>query len=273
MSLPRFLVSALPHASANLPPNLPPKIVTVEDSEAHHAIKVLRCKKGESVVVFDGAGNEATGVVHEVDKKTLSVAYSETLFAPRDHDGRLCVAISLPKGDRQKYAVEKLVELGVDRLIPLATERSVAFVDESNVERLHRHAMEACKQCQRNRLMTIEPTMKWSQLLSKNPANELWMLHPYSKGRRGETSLDNAYARYKDSDVNRVTFAIGPEGGFTDEEAELASQKGVAQLSLGERILRVETAVAFVSVLGNLWLGSHLSEPNSPKPISPKPTS
>lgn len=252
MSLPRFLVNSLsPKTSNDLQ-----QIVAIEDSEAHHAIKVLRCRKGDTIVVFDGAGFEAIGTVQTVDKKSLTVLYDNPIFAPRDHDGRLSVAISLPKGERQKYAVEKLVELGVDRLIPLASERSVAVVDESNVERLHRHATEACKQCQRNRLMTIERTMSWSQLLNTVPANELWMLHPYSTGREGEVQMKDAHSKFVASGANRVTFAIGPEGGFTDEEAELAAQKGIAQLSLGERILRVETAVAFVSVLGNLWLSN-----------------
>jgi len=243
MSHPRFLVPLLKSVGT----------VSLPDDEAHHASRVLRCQTGDIVILFDGNGNEATATIEAVSKRSVEATIQAHAFAPRDHSGRLNFAVALPKGDRQKSTIEKLVELGADSLTPLATSRSVAVVDESNVDRLVRYAIEACKQCRRNRLMLVGTTLTLNELNIGQPHLQTWILHPtlsttkcYSI--REASRLELTYPPQK------LLFLVGPEGGFADDEVELAVSLGAKVLMLGDRIQRVETAVSTAAVLGSYWL-------------------
>jgi 16S rRNA (uracil1498-N3)-methyltransferase len=253
MSLPRFLVPSLPkHGSVELP-----------ESEAHHASRVLRCAQGETIELFDGLGVQATATIRFVDKRSVVAEIESFEFAPRDHAGRLHFAIALPKGDRQRNTIEKLVELGVDSLAPLVTTRSVALVNEANTERIERYVMEACKQCRRNRLMHIRTPLHMHGI--RNYADSIvsqvepietavWILHPPRHGKN-EHTIHQANAMQR---VDRnVLFLVGPEGGFTDTEVDEAVEQGANVLTLGERIQRVETAASTAAVLGHCWLAEN----------------
>jgi 16S rRNA (uracil1498-N3)-methyltransferase len=250
MTYPRFLVPELPNqGTIELPPD-----------EAHHASRVLRCSKDDAIVLFDGLGNEAIATIQSIDKRCVRAGIQSYAFAPRDHSGRLHFAIAMPKGDRQRNTIEKLVELGVDSLSPLETTRSVAVVNEAKVERLDRYVVEACKQCGRNRLMSIRPKVSvndirdYSHSIVANQDSDsiaIWILHPNIAGQRSHNIHDaNALAKSHE----KLLFLVGPEGGFTDREVVVAVAQGARILSLGERIQRVETAAATAAVLGHCWL-------------------
>ncbi len=250
MSAHRFLVPMLPEQGS----------VALPDSEAHHASRVLRCSMGEAIVLFDGRGNQASAKIQSIDKRSVVAAIDAYAFAPRDHSGRLHFAIAMPKGDRQRNTIEKLVELGVDSLCPLDTKRSVAVVNESNTERLERYGVEACKQCGRNRFMSIRSTVRMDgmgdyadSLASQSPQRPLaiWILHPSIIGAKA-LSIHEANAMPRNDE--QLLFLIGPEGGFSDEEVLDAVKLGAKVLTLGERIQRVETAAATAAVLGHCWL-------------------
>ncbi|MEQ1825461.1 MAG: RsmE family RNA methyltransferase [Pirellula sp.] len=245
MAIPRFLVSGLQSNA----------LVELPEGEANHASRVLRCAVGDDVILFDGRGHEAAGIVALVDKRSVRVNVGTIEHLPRDHDGRLHFAVALPKGDRQKNTIEKLVELGVNSLTPLQTVRGVAQVTESNCDRLVRYIVEACKQCGRNRLMEICPPVGIEPLMTMESRSEVWIVHPSRAGLEcmGIQDANRLAARSK---PQRLMFLIGPEGGFTDEEVHNAMSSGAKLLSLGDRILRVETAVAAAAVLGGCWLES-----------------
>ena len=252
MTLHRFLVPQLTsQGNVELPSN-----------EAHHASRVLRCSTGDEIVLFDGLGNEASASIQSIDKRNVIAKIKSFAFAPRDHSNRLHFAIAMPKGDRQRNTIEKLVELGVDSLSPLNTNRSVAVVNEDNAERLDRYVIEACKQCGRNRLMSIRPSIGVSDIrafldsdssMTGPSETAVWILHPTFEEQKAFTiheanSLANAN--------QNLLFLIGPEGGFTDEEVREAVRQGARILSLGDRIQRVETAASTAAVLGHCWLDS-----------------
>ncbi|MFY8202515.1 MAG: RsmE family RNA methyltransferase [Pirellula staleyi] len=243
MSTHRFLVCNLPNAGT----------VELPENEAHHASRVLRCSVQDAIVLFDGKGNEAQATIRSIDKRGVSASIDSTHFAPRDHNDRLHFAVALPKGDRQRSTIEKLVELGVDSLSPLETARSVAVVNESNSERLERYVVEACKQCRRNRLMSIHPTISVQRIVSLSNDTNIWILHPESIDQKSY-SISQANEHACELKVKRLLFLVGPEGGFTDEEVRLAISQGARLLSFGERIQRVETAVSTAAVLGSCWL-------------------
>jgi 16S rRNA (uracil1498-N3)-methyltransferase len=243
MTLHRFLVPAL----------IDKALVDLPETESHHASRVLRCSVGESIVLFDGLGNEAIGTIVSLDKRSVSASIESVQFAPRDHMGRLHFAVAMPKGDRQRNTIEKLVELGVDSFSPLSSSRSVAIVDDSKIDKLDRYILEACKQCRRNRLMAIRTSLQINSIHAFQPKSCVWMLHP--KQEYGEAcSIQEANRLALDSTPTSILFLVGPEGGFTDIEVNSAIAQGARILSLGDRIQRVETAVATAAVLGSCWL-------------------
>lgn len=268
MGLPRFLVDRFDEQG----------LVQLGQTESHHAARVLRLTVGDRCVVFDGRGFEAHGTIESLDKKSVHVRYQSQTFAPRDHGGRLEFAIAMPKGDRQRNVIEKLIELGVDRLTPIETQRSVSKFDSDAIERLERYGLESCKQSQRNRLMQIDPCCDWKDWLQRVQSDsqcEGWILHPVrsleSALEGGEHIANHAIDLASflaettpvsaDKKGGRIIFAIGPEGGFTREEVQRSLEAGVKLLDLGERILRVETAVGVAAVLGSLRLSGPVFEP------------
>jgi len=250
MSVPRFLVPEIPRSGA----------VCLPEPESHHAIKVLRMKVGGGVELFDGAGNVGCGTIVAMDRREVTVNVDLQSFQPNDHYGRLTLAVALPKGDRQRGTIEKLTELGADRLIPLNTTYGVAEISDRNVGRLERYAIEACKQSRRNRLLTITESFEVDTLCGEiQKLRQLgvftWVLHPPSEHGDFET-IQSLTSRFRVDPAAGILFAIGPEGGFSDDEVARMIQAGASVLSLGERILRVETAVSVACTLGSLWVGA-----------------
>ena len=160
----------------------------------------------------------------------LAVAFREDI--DRELPWSLVFGAALPKGERQKWLVEKAVELGVGRLVPLETARGVAQPVEQALARLRRTVVEASKQCGRNRLMEIAAPQRLAEFVASAPPMALRLLaHPKTSASPFMPCVSAG-----------VTAAVGPEGGFTDEEVALAMAGGWKMIDLGPRILRVETA-------------------------------
>jgi 16S rRNA (uracil1498-N3)-methyltransferase len=210
--------------------------IRLEGDESRHLSRVRRLGPGALVEVFDGQGWAAHAEVMAVGKEWVDLAVRGELHTDREAACRLTLATAVPKGERFDWLVEKATELGVDRLVPLVTERSVVDPRAAKLERLRRLVIEASKQCGRNRLMALEQPTAWSDWLMEplpSPAAPRLVAHPggvparqWTKARRG----------------GEAALAIGPEGGFTDDEIATAREAGWEIVSLGATILRVETA-------------------------------
>jgi 16S rRNA (uracil1498-N3)-methyltransferase len=210
----------------------------LDGAEAHH-VAVRRFVPGDRIKLFNGDGNEYAAEITSVGKKSVVVNVLSTAAVDRELPFPLMIASALPKGDRADYLIEKLTELGVSQFIPLVTARSVVIPKESVVARFRRAVIEASKQCGRNRLMAIDSPMDWPAFLVRSglpPARVLF--HPSG----GESWLAS-------QPVGGIIAAIGPEGGFTDQEVEAAMNAGWKVASLATRILRVETAATVVAGL------------------------
>jgi 16S rRNA (uracil1498-N3)-methyltransferase len=155
---------------------------------------------------------------------------------------RLTLAAAVPKGERFDWLVEKATELGVERLVPLVTERSAVDPRATKLERLRRRIVEASKQCGRNRLMVLEAPMPWSEWLSAAPASATRLLaHPGGPPPRSWPVVPVG---------GEAALSIGPEGGFSEPEVDAASAAGWRVVALGETLLRIETAaVAGVAMI------------------------
>jgi 16S rRNA (uracil1498-N3)-methyltransferase len=213
--------------------------VTLGGAEAHHLLHVLRATPGMRVTLFDGSGCEFEAEVAACRRASVELAVLERSEVDREAPFELTLAAAIPKGDRQRWLVEKAVELGVTRLVPLATERS----EKHDADKLARYVVEASKQCGRNRLLEIAAPLPWHAWLASDDANgaaRRWVAHP-----GGPPVEAGALA-----EVRPTLLAVGPEGGFTDAEIAAASDAGWQVVGLGPRILRIETAaLALVAAL------------------------
>jgi 16S rRNA (uracil1498-N3)-methyltransferase len=220
------------------PDALGPGEAFLTGAEAHHLTTVRRIGPGDEVVLFNGDGNEYPALVVVAGKKQVTLHVHRTEPTDRELPFPLVVASALPKGDRADFLVEKLTELGVTRFVPLVTERAVVRPKPATVEKFARAVIEASKQCGRNRLMAVDPPREWTALLRLDdlPATRL-VLHT-------GPALPGVSASGEG-----VAVAVGPEGGFTAAEVEAAAARGWRAVSVGPRVLRVETAAVAVAAL------------------------
>jgi 16S rRNA (uracil1498-N3)-methyltransferase len=217
--------------------------VVLDGQEAHHLLHVMRAAAGERVTLFDGSGAEFETEIVRCGRSDVELRVLARREVDRELSGELVMGVSLPKGDRQKWLVEKLTELGVTELVPLVTERGVAQPTDAALARLERSAIEAAKQCGRNRLMRLAKPQAvgiWVRAELDGVITRRWIAHP-----------DGAALAVGELSAARPTWiAVGPEGGFTDAEIAAANAAGWQSVDLGSRILRVETAaVALAAVV------------------------
>lgn len=208
----------------------------LDGAEAHHLIHVMRAKPGANVVLFDGSGQEFQAQIERVDRASVELRVLSSQSVDRESPRELTLAVALPKGDRQRWLIEKATELGVTRVVPLKTERGVAQPEDRALARLRRAVIEASKQCGRNVIMEIAPAAGLDSLLETTAhASCRLIAHPCGESlpTPGLTSPTVA--------------AIGPEGGFTDAEVQRATSAGWQTVGLGPRILRLETAALMVA--------------------------
>jgi 16S rRNA (uracil1498-N3)-methyltransferase len=216
--------------------------VLLSGAEAHHLATVCRLRAGDRVCLFNGDGGEYPAVVRSVARRRVELEVQGSESPPRELPFHLRAAVSLPKGDRAQFLIEKLTELGVAAFVPLSTERSVVHPREGKLDRLQRHVIEASKQCGRNVLMQIQPVTDWPTLCRQPELPpRRFLAHP---GGTGESGL---FVPGNGANGTDAVFAVGPEGGFTDGEVAQAREAGWRIVDLGPRILRVETAAIFLA--------------------------
>jgi 16S rRNA (uracil1498-N3)-methyltransferase len=200
--------------------------------EARHLARVMRCTVGDEVVVFDGSGTSWRARVASIGRDEVMLDMGEAVTASRLTRVPLTLAVALPKGERQKWLVEKLTELGVERLVPLATTRGVAEATPAAVERLSRGVVEACKQCGRDGLMQIGGPKGVAEVVGGTGGGAVLLV-----ADRDGVPLEEIVTA-----GNLVVALVGPEGGFTAEELATVEAAGGRRVSLGPHVLRVETA-------------------------------
>jgi 16S rRNA (uracil1498-N3)-methyltransferase len=218
----------------------------LQGDEARHLARVLRAKVGDAVTLFDGSGRSWLARVTAIGRDDVGLEVETAFPAPEPapqggSSAHLTLAVALPKGDRQKWMVEKLTELGVARLIPLTTTRGVAEATAGAQARLERVVIEACKQSGRNTLMEIAPGMSLAQLAA-GPAGQSRCVVA-DPGGTALAVVSPAPAASAPTQLQLPLLGlVGPEGGFTPEELAAADSMGCTRIGLGPHILRVETA-------------------------------
>lgn len=209
--------------------------------DSHHAVNVLRLRAGNVVVVFDGIGNYADAAIVLADKKGVRVSVGEILTEPR-LPLELTIATAVPKGKRWQVLVEKCTELGVDRLVPLLTDRSVVRA-EGDPEKWRRWVIEAAKQCRRAFLPEVTHPLRLDEVLAQIRTGGGCLLHcdPLGDGP--------AVIREWLVGAKKALVLIGPEGGFSEAELAACQAAGSRAIKLSNFILRVETAAPAACLL------------------------
>ena len=207
--------------------------VALIGDEAHHLARVRRLEPGAIIELFDGRGHACRAKVESLGRNRVDLQIVAGMEPDPPPVLALTLATAVPKGDRFDWLIEKATEIGVDRLVPLITERSVVDPRGAKLDRLRRSIIEASKQSGRNRLMDLAPPTAWSDYLRAEQAPTRLIAHP--GGSPGPSWV-------LDDLKSRVALAIGPEGGFTDVEVESARGSGWKVIVLGPTILRIETA-------------------------------
>ena len=213
--------------------------LTLDGDEARHLVRVRRVGAGGVVELFDGQGFATLARVSAVDRGRVELVAEGDPLPDRAPACKITLAAAVPKGDRFDWLVEKATELGVARLRPLRTERSVVDPRQAKLDRLRRAVVEASKQCGRNRLMAIDPPSDWSELLTGTQA-DAWRLVAHPGGE--------AFFEASEPVAGRAVVAVGPEGGFTEAEVDAARRAGWGVVGLGPTVLRVETAAVAACV-------------------------
>ena len=233
-------MSAHPRFLLDKPLNAPGEY-QLDRQESHHAFNVLRLRVGAEVIVFDGIGRYALAEISYSGKDSVRVRVDEIRTEAR-RPIHITIATCIPKGKRWQMLVEKCTELGVDRLIPMLSGRSVVK-GEGDAGRWKRWAGEAAKQSRRAFIPEILEPMKLNDTLVLAKQDQDLVLLADADGESPR------FYQVAIKDAGRVLVMIGPEGGFTDEEATACAEIGIAKIRLSPFVLRVETAAATACAL------------------------
>lgn len=212
-----------------------------------HICRVLRMKTGRPLILFNGRGGEYKAEIHTADPKRAKVEIISFDAVARESNLRIHLGLALSRGDRFDWAIQKAVELGVASVTPLNTVRSDSIGDakrqERKIDQWRKLIISACEQSGRTSVPNIFAPMPAKDWMAKNAARPSLLLHPTSPSI---TSQISDLCR----PLSELNLAVGPEGGFDENEIIEFQQLGFLPVSFGPRVLRTETApVAVISVL------------------------
>jgi len=218
--------------------------IRLDPAQAHHALRVMRLKAGDALILFNQHGEEFEARLTTDDAGAAGASILSRLPARNRVRRQVTLAFAPPRGKRADFLVEKCTELGVCRFIPLLAQRTASTarrIGEGRLARWRRIATQAAQQCARDSVPDIDAPLNVQEALSLAPEyDETWMADP--GGERPPVSLAC-------SDASMVLAMVGPEGGFTQSELRAALTAGAASVSLGGNVLRVETACVAVAAL------------------------
>nr|WP_067286410.1 16S rRNA (uracil(1498)-N(3))-methyltransferase [Marinobacterium profundum] len=228
-------------------PMNPGDTLLLSDNNVQHLARTLRMRVGDQVMLFNGDGSECLATLTEVDKRSLQVRIDSQERPQRDSALQIHIGQTLSRGERMDYAVQKATELGMARMTPLFSERCEVKLKSERQDKRLRHwqqvAISACEQslrCTVPQLDAPEPLEHW---VSRVQADLKLVLHHHSASPLGGLPRPSS-----------IALLIGPEGGLTEAEVQLAIAAGFKPVALGPRVLRTETApVVAQAILQSYW--------------------
>jgi len=225
-------------------------IVELPRDTAAHLAKVLRARSGDAIVLFSGDGREFHGIIETVRGSRVTASVGQAQEADRESPFAITLVQCVPRGDRMDMIVQKATELGVARIVPVMSQRSVVRLDpeQALAKAVHWRAVvaSACEQCGRNVLPVIDAPLPLLQYLgSSSQTKARLVLEPDMPPPGAGLDPDGA-----------AEIAVGPEGGFAADELEALDLAGFARIGLGPRVLRTETA----AIAAVIWLQTRFGD-------------
>lgn len=225
------------------PQNIKEDLIEIfEDSR--HIEKVLRMTTGDRVLVFDGTGTEYEAELISIEKNICRAKVLNKSISLSEPKTQITLYQGLPKSGKMELIIQKAVELGVCRIVPVIMDRCVVKINSKSVaaektQRWQKVSVEAAKQCGRGIVPKVSEPINFDDAVNEMQNSDLAIM-PYEElGHQGKLGLK---ALLKDNQTaERISIMVGPEGGFSEEEAEKAQEKGIHTVGLGKRILRTET--------------------------------
>jgi len=223
-------------------------ICTLSDEASRHVAQVLRMRVDEQLVLFNGQGGEFIAEIIIADKRRIDVKVGQHILDDRESNCDITLVQGISRGQKMDYILQKAVELGVKRIVPIMTEHGTVHLDSHRAKKRHLHwykiIISACEQCGRNTLPELMDINDFGSWIIQDKNEIKLIFSPETKNRLSEL----------EKTIGQLTLLIGPEGGFSQHEYALAQENGYQALGLGPRILRTETAaVAAITVCQNLW--------------------
>ena len=222
--------------------------IELDENAFNHAVRVLRLKQGDNLILFNGKGGEFAAELTEVQKKRASAHIHQ--FSDKETESPLTIILGqcISRGEKMDYTIQKAVELGVSEIVPLLSQRCGVKLNQERMEKRLRHwhsvIISACEQCGRNRIPTLHPVISLNEWQQQLNATLKLVLDP--------TATDSLATLNKPK--QDVALLIGPEGGLSDAEIKQAIAADFSGIRLGPRILRTETAgLTALSVIQQLW--------------------
>ncbi len=221
--------------------------VELQDDTAHYVSKVLRMRIGDPLCVFNGDGHEYEGYVEDISKKTVLLTLEAELSPHTESQLHTILGLGISRGERMDFAIQKSTELGVSVIVPLFTEHCEVKLVAERLDRRQEHwqqiAISACEQSGRVKIPEVAKPVSLSEWVKTVEAGKKFLF-----------DLSQSEALDGERPEQGVALLIGPEGGLSASEQELALKAGFTGIALGSRVLRTETApVAALSVLQYLW--------------------
>lgn len=226
----------------------PGQQLELDEHACRHLIQVLRMRTGDGFILFNGQGLAWQARLKNADKRNAVASIEQALPGNTESPLSIHLGLSISKGERMDYAIQKAIELGVTEITPLFTRYSMVKLDDKRKDKRHQHwqgiIIGACEQCGRNLLPTLHPAIDNNMWINQLDTDQKLLLDPLAP----QTLSD-----LKDTPQS-ISLYIGPEGGLSDEEMEAAKQAGFVGIQLGPRVLRTETAVvASLTAVQIVW--------------------
>ncbi len=219
----------------------------LEGEDAHHLTRSLRCKVGETVTICDGVGTDYICEITEIESERVHLSVITKTASLSEANIDITLYQCYPKSDKLDLVVQKAVELGVKRIVPVISQNCIANPTgkntENKIERLNKIALAAAKQSGRSYIPIVSPIVSFEEAIAQMSSDDLALMF-YEKSKKPLKKI------LSENNFLSISILVGPEGGFSVVEVEKAKAKGIKSCSLGPRILRCETApIAAISAI------------------------
>ena len=226
------------------PENVEADFVVLKE-DAAHIKKVLRMQMGDKVLVFDGTGAEYLSEIEEIEQTGVRCRILDKKMSESEPYVSVTIFQGMPKSDKMEQIIQKCVELGVHRIVPVKTDRCIAKIkDNEKIKRWNKISREAVKQCGRGVVPTVTEPVSFKDAISLMKEMDVALMPYEVLGHEGEHGLKEIFKN--NPEAKKIGVIIGPEGGFSESEASFAESEGVKTIGLGKRILRTETVASSV---------------------------